>query len=571
MHYREIDFSEVLPHSLPVKLSLIFNEAQAGFSQLQYTHHSIETALASEGIDAWFLDGFSPSKNPSMWQDSLFEIMAKLSFYQNEQSYTTLATFTAAGFVRRGLKQSGFNMAKRKGFGRKRDMLIGQFQGKPQALHQLKNSTKKQAFGDFWPIYTPQKNLYSKQQSVAIIGAGISGLSTALSLAKAGFKVSVYESNDDAMQEASGNPQAVLFPKLSPHKTPLSEFNLLSLNFAVGHYQQLNQYANLFTQCGLLQCEANETKEQLQELADCFPQLMRFVDAKEASTISQTSIQTHALYYAGLGFVDTQALKTTLLNQQGIQLITDCHVEKISQHESKMWCITDHQKNNYDADFLVICNANAAHTLLPKHSIQLKNIRGQITQAHQHKNSDINLPNITTTICHKGYINPSVEKNGVSTYSFGASFDLKNNNKKADEASDNYNIEQLKKYLPDFSALQNPAINQQGIAWQARVNFRCTTNDYMPVVGPVVNEAETSDDFAMYRKNAHAHIPKNISCHEGLFINVAYGSRGFTTAPISAEVITAYLTAGIQPLPKSLIKAIHPGRFFIKQCKQGKI
>ncbi len=75
-------------------------------------------------VDAWFLDGFAPSKNPDMWTDSLFEHMARLS-----TTSATLATFTAAGFVRRGLQSVGFDMRKCKGFGTKREMLIGQRQG----------------------------------------------------------------------------------------------------------------------------------------------------------------------------------------------------------------------------------------------------------------------------------------------------------------------------------------------------------------------------------------------------------------------------------------------------------
>jgi len=77
-------------------------------------------------IDAWFLDGFAPSKNPEMWQQSLFEHMIQLS-----HSKTTLATFTAAGFVRRGLIAAGFDIKKQPGFGKKRDMLVGQVVSKP--------------------------------------------------------------------------------------------------------------------------------------------------------------------------------------------------------------------------------------------------------------------------------------------------------------------------------------------------------------------------------------------------------------------------------------------------------
>jgi tRNA 5-methylaminomethyl-2-thiouridine biosynthesis bifunctional protein len=74
--------------------------------------------------DAWFLDGFAPSKNPEMWQQALFEQMARLS-----HSKTTFATFTSAGIVRRGLEAAGFKVNKQPGFGKKREMISGYFIG----------------------------------------------------------------------------------------------------------------------------------------------------------------------------------------------------------------------------------------------------------------------------------------------------------------------------------------------------------------------------------------------------------------------------------------------------------
>ena len=75
--------------------------------------------------DAWFLDGFSPAKNPEMWQLALFAQMARLS-----KSDTTFATFTSAGIVKRGLQSAGFEVIKQSGFGKKREMLIGHIVGK---------------------------------------------------------------------------------------------------------------------------------------------------------------------------------------------------------------------------------------------------------------------------------------------------------------------------------------------------------------------------------------------------------------------------------------------------------
>lgn len=71
-------------------------------------------------IDVWFFDGFSPAKNPDMWSASLFK-----QCYNLTNKDGTFATFTAAGFVRRNLISAGFKVEKRKGFGIKREMLIG--------------------------------------------------------------------------------------------------------------------------------------------------------------------------------------------------------------------------------------------------------------------------------------------------------------------------------------------------------------------------------------------------------------------------------------------------------------
>ena len=78
----------------------------------------------TERIDCWFLDGFKPSSNPEMWSETLFSNMARLS-----KKGAHFATFTAAGFVKRGLRDAGFDVQKVRGFGTKRDMLIGQFSG----------------------------------------------------------------------------------------------------------------------------------------------------------------------------------------------------------------------------------------------------------------------------------------------------------------------------------------------------------------------------------------------------------------------------------------------------------
>jgi tRNA U34 5-methylaminomethyl-2-thiouridine-forming methyltransferase MnmC len=70
--------------------------------------------------DAWFLDGFSPSKNPELWEPELMQAVAN---HTNKDG--TFATYTAAGHVRQSLANAGFSVTRIKGFGRKRHMTTG--------------------------------------------------------------------------------------------------------------------------------------------------------------------------------------------------------------------------------------------------------------------------------------------------------------------------------------------------------------------------------------------------------------------------------------------------------------
>jgi tRNA 5-methylaminomethyl-2-thiouridine biosynthesis bifunctional protein len=99
-----------------VELVLLLDDATAGFG-----------ALSGVTVDAWFLDGFAPAKNPEMWKEELFQTMARLSY-----PGTTLASFTAAGAVRRGLAAAGFSIRKVPGYGRKREMIRGVYRGKSE-------------------------------------------------------------------------------------------------------------------------------------------------------------------------------------------------------------------------------------------------------------------------------------------------------------------------------------------------------------------------------------------------------------------------------------------------------
>ena len=91
-----------------VTLTLLLGDAQTMLPQL-------ETKL-----DALYLDGFAPSKNPDLWSPELLATLTRLC-----RSHATLATWSVAGNVRRALEQAGWRLTRRPGFGGKREMLVG--------------------------------------------------------------------------------------------------------------------------------------------------------------------------------------------------------------------------------------------------------------------------------------------------------------------------------------------------------------------------------------------------------------------------------------------------------------
>jgi tRNA U34 5-methylaminomethyl-2-thiouridine-forming methyltransferase MnmC len=74
----------------------------------------------NESADAWFLDGFSPARNPDMWSPDLMQAV-----FDHTSPGGTFATYAAAGWVRRNLAAAGFSVERKSGFGSKREMLTG--------------------------------------------------------------------------------------------------------------------------------------------------------------------------------------------------------------------------------------------------------------------------------------------------------------------------------------------------------------------------------------------------------------------------------------------------------------
>ncbi len=246
-----------------IKLTLIINDAIEGFTQLLASTHPLFMRSGFK-VDAWFLDGFAPAKNPQMWSDELFSAIANLSHLQ-----TTAATFSAAAIVKNGLKKAGFSIEKVKGFGRKREMVKAKLATEPL----IPDATEFEYKGSFSPYPVPwtisaNQTDYS-EKTVTIIGGGISGCHTARALAERGWQVTLIERHHELAQEASGNPQGAVYAKLSMLNEAQAAFNLHALQFALHYYANL--WPEIGQQSGLLQLayDAAETKFRIYSAVLC--------------------------------------------------------------------------------------------------------------------------------------------------------------------------------------------------------------------------------------------------------------------------------------------------------------
>ncbi|NAT58646.1 bifunctional tRNA (5-methylaminomethyl-2-thiouridine)(34)-methyltransferase MnmD/FAD-dependent 5-carboxymethylaminomethyl-2-thiouridine(34) oxidoreductase MnmC [Pseudomonas syringae pv. actinidifoliorum] len=496
-------------------------------------------------IDAWFLDGFAPAKNPEMWTPELFAELARLS-----TPCTTIGTFTSTGWVRRSLNAAGFKMKRVPGIGHKWEVLRGAFVAWPEGVAPV--PAAKPWFARPTPLAGERKAL--------VIGAGLAGCATAQSLAQRGWQVSLLERHAAPAQEASGNPQGVLYLKLSAHGTALSQLILSGFGHTRRQLERLQRGVE-WDACGVLQLTFDD-KEALrqQQLAEAFPEsLLHLLDQPAAEVQSGIALNSGGLFYPEGGWVHPPALCHAQIQHANIRLIAHHHALELRRVDDQWQVWSDAQLID-SAPVVVLAGAADIKQFSQSAELPLKRIRGQITSLPQTGASAA----LRTVVCAEGYVAPA----RLGEHTLGASFDFNSVDLTPNVADHLGNLTLLQEISADLAS-RLEAADRPPEQLQGRAAFRCTSPDYLPIVGPLADREAFVQVYAALGKDARQ-VP-DITCPwlDGLYVNSGHGSRGLITAPLCAELIAAWLDNEPLPLPRSVAEACHPNRFALRGLIRG--
>jgi tRNA 5-methylaminomethyl-2-thiouridine biosynthesis bifunctional protein len=493
-------------------------------------------------VDAWFLDGFAPSRNPDMWTDHLFLQMAKLT-----PAYGTVATFTAASKIQRGLKAAGFTVSKRKGYGNKREMVI--------ASQQYTNGPKKPAWLMQQPWLESRHDNFFQNKTATIIGAGIAGCSSAYALAKRGWKVTLIERKDIA-SGASGNAQGVLYAKLSAEMNLHSQFYLSGYLLSLQYLKQQLSDKQDWNNCGVLQLATND-KEQKRQANFCnkykMDEIVIPVNANEATNIAGCSVPYPGLFFKEGAWVYPTEWCRALIQSECITVLENTEVigiekNKNGQDDTHNWKVQCEDGSQHLSDVVIVCNANNAKQLPQLSFLPTKPVAGQVTQLSSQ------IIKLDTVLCGDHYVTPTHNQH----LNFGASYRIKSDNTDILESENKSNITNLTDCFPSIGE----QINQDSPA-TGRASVRCTTPDYTPIAGAICDQVYFNDNFSELKKNRKWKFQKPAEFYRGLYVNLGHGSRGLSSAPLCSDMIAAQITGEPLPLPKSQANIINPNRFMV--------
>ncbi len=491
-------------------------------------------------VDAWFLDGFSPAKNPDMWSQELF-----FQIVLNSSEGSTCSTYTSAGWVKRNLQKAGFVVNKVSGYGNKREMLVAKL-----PIIQLNFSRRASLKYKENPWFEPPIQKPASVNNATIVGAGIAGLSLAYALVQRGWTVTIVDKHGDNLKQASSNPAPIVYPRLSINNDIDTEFFTAAYCYALSVFKslQVKSQQRFWLDGGVLQLI---DKNRITQIINKFQLNSDFISIVDGAVAGKEKEQV-AVNYASAGVVLPAILCDVLKSECGSKLnIIDAAVTHINYDGKKWQCLQGSQLIK-ETDVLIIANGMAINDLALSLKFPLEVIRGQVVALNESQISH----QITKTLNADVHITPAIN----SKHYLGATYTRNSRNVDVSQKQNRDLLASLNKYYPD-----NFTENDISDTW---VGFRTMSKDRVPIVGAVPDESFFDKEYADIRHGNTTTTYPPASYLSGLYLSAAHGSRGFTSSFLSAEIVASLINSDPSPVSKRVLDYLSPSRFIVNRLKR---
>jgi len=500
-------------------------------------------------VDAWFLDGFAPAKNPDMWTEQLFAAMARFA-----RPGGTLATFTAAGFVRRGLQQAGFKVAKSKGFGQKREMLIGELPADAPAVPHPAP----------WFLRPAAENT----DDIAIIGGGVASALTALALLRRGAKVTLYCAEPQPAEGASGNRQGALYPLLNGRGDALETFFSAAFPFARRLYDALLQQDVAFDHqwCGVSQLAFDEKSagKIANIVAVEWPSALAApADRATLSALCGVDSGFGGISYPQGGWLCPAELTRgaiALAQRQGMRCHYEYDVNNL-MHIDGNWQLGFGNGETRRHATVILANGHRLSELAQSEALPVYAVRGQVS----HIPTTPGLSELKQVLCYDGYLTPVNAHN--QQHCIGASYQRGDTATEYREEEQQDNRARLLRCLPEQAWPREVDVS----AHNARCGVRSATRDHLPMIGAVPDYQATLTQYQdLQRRRQLGETVADAPLYPNLFVLGALGSRGLCSAPLAAEILAAQLFGEPLPGDAEMLAALNPNRMWVRKLLKGR-
>ena len=403
---------------------------------LHYGDALLEMKQLNFKANIWFLDGFSPAKNKELWTEKIFTQISRLS-----ASKATIASFSVAALVKDGLRKVGFKIEKKRGFGKKREMLTG-----------------------YYTAGLPRYYSHSDKK-VIIIGAGIAGASIAHGLRATNIAHIVVEGSETIASGASGNPVGLQGPQLMAAPHPSMQMSLACFSYA----RELAFQHGVVLHKGLISLHYPEKqgKRQRKMAEQEWPnELVEEASSRQLSQIANLAIEQDGFFQSAGQLIDPSKFTKKMLN--GSEVLLGVSISSLVKTKGR-WELTTTAGSILTATDIVLCIGAGLPKFLEKFSLPSLNLQvtsGQLSFLP--KNTTLN--NLSVGLQFGGYLTPMINGKQV----LGASFDLSATTQ-VTQRGHKYNIS----LLPD--ALQKQILDTYQL--QGRVSKRLASQDRWPLVG----------------------------------------------------------------------------------------